>query len=165
MGLLEPHGRHGRGDGPPGVTGRIAGIARHSERRGPVETLASVRITPEGGVEGDRNGGKTRRQVSLIEGEGWVAAMAECGGDLPWWERRANLLVEGFDLPRREGARVRVGDDVVLEIKCEIDPCERMEELQAGLRDALAPDWRGGAGAQVIVGGIIAIGDAVRIEE
>jgi MOSC domain-containing protein YiiM len=147
------------------VTGTIAGIARHAERRGPIETLTSVQVTPASGVEGDRNGGKTRRQVSLIEAEDWAAAMAETGGDLPWWERRANLLVEGFDLPQAEGTRVRVGHDVVLEIKSEIDPCERMEELQPGLRQALVADWRGGVGAQVIVGGLVAIGDAVRIAE
>jgi hypothetical protein len=46
--------------------GRLAGIARHAERRGPIEVLESVRITPEAGVEGDRNGVKDRRQVSLI---------------------------------------------------------------------------------------------------
>src|SRR4051812_44590782 len=134
MGLLEPHGRHRLGHGASRVTGRISGIARHAERRGPIETLASVQVTPEAGVEGDRNGGKTRRQVSLIEAEDWAAAMAETRGELPWWERRANLLVEGFDLPQREGTRVRIGDEVVLEIKSEIDPCDRMEELQPGLR-------------------------------
>src|SRR3954447_7075229 len=145
--------------------GRISGIARHAERRGPIETLASVQVTPEAGVEGDRNGGKTRRQVSLIEAEDWAAAMAETGAQLPWWERRANLLVEDFDLPQSDGTRIRIGDEVVLEIKSEIDPCERMEELQPGLRQSLVPDWRGGAGAQVIVGGVIAIGDAVRVAE
>ena len=145
--------------------GRIAGIARHSERRGPVETLASVRISPEFGVEGDRNGGKQRRQVSLIEAGDWAAAMREVGGNLPWWERRSNLLVEDFDLPQREGARLRIGDDVVLEIRTEIDPCDRMEELHAGLRQALAPDWRGGVGAQVIAGGTVSVGDQIRVEQ
>jgi MOSC domain-containing protein YiiM len=145
--------------------GRIAGIARHSERRGPIETLGSVRISPEFGVEGDRNGGKTKRQVTLIEAADWTAALSEVGGDLPWWERRANLLVEDFDLPQRDGVRLRVGEQVVLEIKIEVAPCERMEELHPGLREALVPDWRGGAGAQVIAGGTVSVGDEIRIEE
>jgi MOSC domain-containing protein YiiM len=143
--------------------GRIAGIARHSERRGPIETLVSVRISPEFGVEGDRNGDKEKRQVSLLEAADWSAAMRETGGQLPWWERRANLLVEDFDLPQQEGILLRIGDDVVIEIRSEIGPCERMEELQPGLRQALTPDRRGGAGARVIVGGTVSLGDSIRV--
>ena len=144
--------------------GRLAGIARHAERRGPIETLTSVRLTPEAGVEGDRNGGKTKRQVSLIEAKDWAAATAEVGADLPWWTRRANLLVEDFDLPHGGDVRVRIGRDVVIELKAEIDPCERMDELAPGLRQALEPDWRGGAGGKVISGGIVSVGDEIRIE-
>ena len=145
--------------------GQIAGIARHSERRGPIETLTSVRVSPEFGVEGDRNGGKEKRQVSLLEAGDWAAAMSETGGDLPWWERRANFLVAGLDLPQRDGIRLRIGEDVVLEVRAEIDPCDRMEELQPGLRQALTPDWRGGAGAKVISGGTVSVGDEIRIED
>ena len=144
--------------------GRLAGIARHAERRGPIETLASVRLTPEAGVEGDRNGPKHKRQVSLIEANDWAAATAEVGAELPWWARRANLLVEDFDLPHGGDVRIRIGADVVIELKTEIDPCERMDELAPGLRRALEPDWRGGAGGKVIAGGMIAVGDEIRIE-
>ncbi|MCW3847796.1 MOSC domain-containing protein [Sphingomonas sp. LB-2] len=145
--------------------GRLAGIARHAERRGPIETLTSVRLSPEGGVEGDRNGDKNKRQVSLIEAGDWAAATAEVGVDLPWWARRANLLVEDFDLPHGGDVRVRIGAEVVIELKTEIDPCERMDELAPGLRQALEPDWRGGAGGKVISGGVIAVGDPIRIEQ
>lgn len=165
MGFLEPHGRYRLRDGEARLVGRLAGIARHAERRGPVETLASVRVTPEAGVEGDRNGNKTRRQVSLIEANDWAAAIAEASADLPWWERRANLLVEDFDLPHGGDIRVRIGADVVIELKTEIGPCERMDELALGLRRALEPDWRGGAGGKVISGGMVAVGDSIRIEQ
>jgi MOSC domain-containing protein YiiM len=145
--------------------GRLAGIARHAERRGPIELLESVEVTREAGVAGDRNGGKSSRQVSLIEAGDWARAIAEVGADIPWWERRSNLLVEEIDLPHGGDARLRIGEDVVLEIRTEIDPCDRMEELAPGLRDALRPDWRGGVGGKVIVGGTIRIGDEVRIDE
>lgn len=168
MGLLEPHGRHRQSDGGDHLImpGRIAGIARHGERRGPIEVLDRVALTPERGVEGDRNGGKNKRQVSLIEAGDWSLATASVGAnDLPWWARRANLLVEGFDLPHGGDVRVRIGADVVIELKTEIDPCERMDELAPGLRQALEPDWRGGAGGKVVAGGMVAIGDTIRIEE
>lgn len=151
------------------MTGRIAGIARHAVSRGPIEVLDRVRITVESGIEGNRHGviapgGQGRRQVSLIEAGDWAAATAEAGADLPWWERRANLLVEDFDLPHGGDIRVRIGADVVIELKAEIDPCERMEELAPGLRRAMVPDWRGGVGGKVIAGGVVAVGDAIRIE-
>ena len=151
------------------MTGRLAGIARHVRSRGPIETLDHVDVTVGGGLAGDfrgaiKPGGRGRRQVSLIESGDWAAAMAELGHDLPWWVRRANLLVEGLDLPQIPGARVRIGTDVVIKITTECNPCSRMEEITEGLKAALTPDWRGGALGRVLNGGRIAIGDAVVVE-
>jgi len=151
------------------MTGTLAGIARHGRPRGPIETIDHVEVTVEAGLAGDfrgaiKPGGKGKRQVSMIEARDWAAAMAELGHDLPWWERRANLLVDGLDLPQTPGSRVRIGTDVVIEITTECDPCSRMEEIAPGLKAALTPDWRGGALGRVLCGGRIAIGDAVVVE-
>jgi len=151
------------------MTGMLTGIARHGRPRGPIEILDAVDVTVESGLAGDfrgavKPGGKGKRQVSLIEAGDWAAAMAELGHDLPWWVRRANLLVDGLDLPQTPGARVRIGGQVVIEITTECDPCSRMEEILPGLKAALTPDWRGGALGRVLSGGRIAIGDAVVVE-
>jgi MOSC domain-containing protein YiiM len=150
-------------------TGTLLGIARHARSRAPMELVERVEITVDGGIHGDFRGamrGKPyKRQVTLIERGDWAAAMAEVGHTIGWQERRANLLVDGFDLPQLPGVRVRIGADVVLEVTRECDPCERMEALAAGLRAALTPDWRGGACAMVVEGGWIAAGDAIRIEK
>jgi MOSC domain-containing protein YiiM len=53
----------------------------------------------------------------------------------------------------------------VLEVTRHTDPCERMEALAPGLFAALTPDWRGGACTRVLMGGRIAVGDEIRIEE
>jgi len=149
--------------------GRIAGIARHAFAKAPIETIDRAGVTLEGGIAGDFRGamkGKPyKRQVSLIEAADWAATMAEVGHDLPWEQRRANLLVEGLDLPQVAGKRLRIGADVVLEVTVETDPCERMNALADGLRDALTPDWRGGICTMVIAPGEIAVGDEIRIEE
>jgi len=170
MGILEPHGRYRRGDGEADliVTGVLAGIARHGRPRGPVETLDAVAVTIESGVHGDfrgavKPGGKGRRQVSLIEAKDWYAAMADLGHNLPWSDRRANLLVDGIDLPQTPGTRLRIGN-MLIEITQECNPCSRMEEILPGLKAALTPEWRGGALARVIEGGHIAVGDTIRIE-
>lgn len=150
--------------------GRLAGIARHGRPRGPMEVLDHVAVTIDGGLAGDfrgsvKPGGKRKRQVTLIEARDWAAAMRETGHDIGWQERRANLLVENFDLPQQKGARIGIGNDVVLEVTGECDPCHRMEEIAEGLKAALEPDWRGGALARVIEGGEIAIGDEIGIIE
>jgi MOSC domain-containing protein YiiM len=151
------------------MTGRLAGIARHHEPKGPMETVSAVSVTATEGVRGDYRGGLAstkpgrKRQVSLIERDGWEAAAAEAHCPCEWWNSRRNLLVEGVRLPREPGARVRVGATLVVEITDECNPCERMEALHHGLRAALTPDWRGGFLARVIEGGEVAVGDEVRI--
>lgn len=147
--------------------GMLVGIARHSRPKGPVEVVDAASITFAGGVEGDFRGamkGKPhKRQVTLMEAVDWAAAQAEVGHNLAWQERRANLLVDGIDLPQRAGVRLRVGG-ALLETTVETEPCERMEKLAEGLRAALAPDWRGGVCARVIEEGAVAVGDTIKVE-
>lgn len=134
-----------------------------------MQVVNEVEVLITEGVVGDYRGamrrGPYKRQVTLMERTDWEAAMAEVGADIPWQERRANLLVDGIDLPQQAGARLRIGAEVVLEVTRETDPCERMEALAPGLKAALMPDWRGGVCAFVVAGGAIAVGDAVMIEE
>jgi MOSC domain-containing protein YiiM len=150
------------------MVGRIAGIARHARPKAPMEVIGHATVTLAGGIQDDFRGamkGKPhKRQVTLIEANDWAAAQELVGHNIAWQERRANLLVEGFDLPQQPGARLRVGT-ALLEVTCETDPCERMEELAEGLRAALIPDWRGGICTKVVEAGEIAVGDTIRIEE
>lgn len=152
------------------MAGVIAGIARRSRPKASMEEIDRAEISLAGGVAGDfrgvrKPGGSGRRQVTLMERADWLAATAEIGRDIPWRERRANLLVDGFDLPQIPGTRLRLGTDVVLEVTYETDPCHRMEALAPGLYAALLPDWRGGVCSRVLAGGVIAVGDPIRIEE
>jgi MOSC domain-containing protein YiiM len=154
------------------ATGRLDGIARHGRPRGPIETVDHVAVNTAEGIHGDFRGavvpGKSgRRQVSLIEADGWAAALADLGmgaDALPWHVRRANLLVSGLRLPRTAGAVIAIGECLRIEVTCECDPCSRMEEIAPGLKAALTPDWRGGVLGRVLRDGNIAIGDEVRIE-
>lgn len=152
-----------------GGQGVIAGIARHAYPRAPMEEIAQARITSELGVEGDckgrfKPGGRNRRQVTLIERGDWQAVMAELGASHRWSARRANILVDGLDLPQTPGAVLRIGA-VRLMVMVECDPCQRMEAIEPGLQAALQPDWRGGVCCRVLSGGIIALDDPIEIEE
>jgi MOSC domain-containing protein YiiM len=153
--------------------GRLAGIARHGRPRGPMETLERVAVNRIEGIHGDfrgaaRPGKVPKRQVSLMEAESWAQAMAELGlgGDhfVPWYERRANLLVQGLRLPREAGTVIAIGASLRIEMTCECDPCSRMEEVAPGLKAVLLPNWRGGILGKVITDGEIAVGDEIRIE-
>lgn len=155
------------------VAGRLEGIARHKVSRGPMETLDRALVTPDKGLEGDcrglvAEGKKGNRQITVIEAESWAAAVAELGAaaeGLVWSDRRANLLVSGVRLPREAGKVIAIGDGLRIEVRCECDPCSRMDALREGLRAALTPDWRGGICGRVISEGEIALGDEVRIEQ
>lgn len=151
--------------------GRLEGIARHKVSRGPMETLDRARVTPDKGLEGDcrgpvPEGKKGNRQITVIEAESWNAALEDLGGPdgLVWSDRRANLLVSGVRLPREAGKVIAIGGALRIEVRCECDPCSRMDALRPGLRAALEPDWRGGICGRVISEGEIALGDKVRIE-
>ena len=149
--------------------GAIAGLARHAYPKAPMELLDRAEITEAGGITGDHRGkrkpnGTGKRQVTLIEQADWRAACAAVGVDLPWWNRRCNVAVDGFDLPQVPGTRLRLGRDVVLEVTRFTDPCDRMEALAPGLYDALWIDWRAGVCSRVIQGGTVQVGDVIRTE-
>jgi MOSC domain-containing protein YiiM len=147
---------------------RLIGIARRGSPRARMETLEEGVINAGGGLEGDHKGRKfPNRGITVLAREAWEAALAELGdGDhkveLPWITRRANLFVEGAELPRARGGLVRIGP-VLLEVTYPTQPCQRMEEARAGLLKALHPDWRGGITARVLEGGTVRLGDAVEI--
>lgn len=150
------------------ASGRLVGIARRSARRVPMELVRSVEIAAGGGLEGDHKGLRfPKRGVTVLSLEAWESAIAELADlagplPLPWTVRRANVLVEGVDLPRARGAILAIGA-VRLEVTAQTYPCSRMEAAHPGLLKALAPDWRGGVCCRVIVGGRIAVGDTVEV--
>jgi MOSC domain-containing protein YiiM len=120
--------------------------------------LAGVLVAGRG-LAGNANQGG-RRQVVLIEEERWTEALADLGAELPPSTRRANLMISGLRLAGSRGRVLRIGS-CRLRIWTECTPCHQMDESCSGLRAALRPDWRGGACAEVLEGGPIALGDPV----
>jgi MOSC domain-containing protein YiiM len=144
--------------------GELAGIARKSKSRAPMEQVESVQVTQEAGVAGDCRGPRPkRRQVTVLSADVWDQVCAELGAEIAWTTRRANLLVRGVALPRREGARLTVGA-LELEVCMETGPCDRMDEQYQGLTALPKPDWRGGVCCRVLNDAEIRVGDPVLVE-
>ena len=115
------------------------------------------------GIVGNANQGG-RRQVTIIERELWERATAEIESDAPPTTRRANLMVSRLPLANMRGRILEIGD-CRIRIFGETKPCWQMEEAVSGLQMALRPEWRGGAFGEVLVGGEIRVGDAVRVAD
>lgn len=137
----------------------ILAIAVRSVRRGPMKLLDEATAIENGGLAEDIRVSK-RRGITLLDRRAWETATAELGVELPWYTRRANVLVENIALADCIGQIVRLGE-VVLKIHAETEPCEMMDEQYAGLRRALTPDCRAGVYGQVIQGGTLRVGDLV----
>lgn len=141
----------------------LAGIAIRKKSRAPMVALQDCELSMELGLAGDFRGKPGKRQVTVLSEESWLRACNELGHELPWLTRRANLLVRGLEFSAGDVGKVLCIGVVKLQITRETDPCQRMEDAQPGLKNALAPDWRGGVCCRVLVPGQIAVGATVQI--
>jgi MOSC domain-containing protein YiiM len=122
-----------------------------------MQPRSSVQAVAGSGLTGDAAFGRTsRRQVLLIDDQTLLAF------DLAPGMVRENITLSGVavhGLPR--GSRLHFGQ-VVLEITGDCTPCDFLDSLRPGLREALR--GRRGLLARIEVGGDLHVGDTVRIE-
>ncbi len=128
-----------------------------------MEARKEVEISIEAGITGDARGRKRKRQISVLFADDWADACAEIGETHDWIKRRANLYVTGCRSPQEIGKIIRIGS-VELEVTEETEPCEMMDAISQGLRQAMTPAWRGGVCCRVKSGGVIRTGDDVFID-
>ena len=107
-----------------------------------------------------RNGGFSKRQVSLIEREqiGEHAAALRLEKITPGTVR-SNIETEGINLIALVGRQVQIGTAVLFFYEPRT-PCEKMDAICEGLRDLMDND-RQGVMAQVVRSGIIKVGDEI----
>ncbi|GAB6070202.1 MOSC domain-containing protein [Thiomicrorhabdus hydrogeniphila] len=143
---------------------KLIGIATHKESGGCIASHEEIFISLENGLKNDYQGKKSiNTQVTLLSLTSWQKACKECLTEINWTERRANLLIDDIELSDSMiGKQVQIGQ-VLLEVTQETDPCNRMEEIQPGLKKALTPEWRGGARCKVLREGYIKYGDNVTV--
>lgn len=129
----------------------------------PMQAVEQVEAVEGKGLRGDRYYG-TRRQVTIVATGELSAAAADLGTDrIGEGATRRNITVELPSVPRAHGTRIEIGA-VALEVWRDCTPCDVMEaSVGPGARAALRD--RAGVSATVVEGGVIRVGDPVRVAQ
>lgn len=134
----------------------VVAIQLSKASRAPLETVGRVRALHERGLEGDRHAKpNSKRSVLFMEVE-TLESFGLNPGDV-----REQVTVRGLILSTLVfGTKLRIGE-AIFEVAGMCKPCERMEELQSGLRAAI--DGRRGRFVRVVEEGAFAVGDVIEV--
>jgi MOSC domain-containing protein YiiM len=157
--------------------GRVEVIIIRPERDQPAQYVDAAKAEPRFGLTGDRraqtkrtNIASRKRELSLLQAEHLPLIANWCGiENIEATRLRRNLVISGVNLLAMKSpfADVRlewqIGNDVCIEVTGPCDPCSKMEaELGAGGYNAMR--GHGGMTAMIVVGGVIRVGDVVRLK-
>jgi len=136
---------------------RVISLQRCPGYRKAMEPLHEAEFIENYGIKGDRHAFReSSRQVLLIEQE-TLDALGLMPGQV-----KENITTHGIELMRLFfKQRLKIGDEVILEITKACSPCSRMEEIRQGLMQEIA--GRRGMLARVISGGTIRVGDSIEL--
>ncbi len=166
--------------------GTVVAVSRSETHSFEKANRDAIRLIEGFGVEGDAHGGATvkhrsrvardatrpnLRQVHLIHAE-LLEELAESGFDVAPGALGENLTTRGIpllDLPT--GARLRIGNDAVIELTGLRTPCVQIDRFRSGLLAKVAVRneagdvvRRAGVMSVVVEGGLVRTGDSIVIE-
>jgi MOSC domain-containing protein YiiM/GNAT superfamily N-acetyltransferase len=138
----------------------------------PKRPVEAARITRDG-VEGDRQRATTvhggpHRAVSIL-GIEVIRRVAAEGHPIAPGTTGENLTIEGFDVSLlREGTRLSIGDEVVIELSMAADPCRTIRhsfrDLRFGRLGKSAHPADSRMYGRVVAEGTVRAGDPIRLE-
>lgn len=143
--------------------------------------LASVQVREGLGVVGDAHAGRSvkhrsrvradpsqpnLRQVHLLHAE-LFDELAQAGFDVGPADLGENVTTHGIDLlglPR--GARLHLGDEVVLEVTGLRSPCQQVNDFRSGLvKRLVVPDGEGGVVRKIGIMSVVARGGTLTVDD
>jgi MOSC domain-containing protein YiiM len=136
-----------------------------SEKKGTVKKpVSEITLKEAFGVVGDAHADcATHRQVSLLAIES-IDKMRAKGFDLKPGDFAENITTKGIDLPSLPiGTRLRVGDEIELELTQIGKECHAGCEIRRLVGDCIMP--REGVFTKVIHGGQAKAGDAIKVDK
>ncbi len=150
-------------------SGRLTHIHIAERAAAPMQPLESAKLIAGVGIEGDRYATgrgyysktpRADRQVTLIEMETLEALARDHGIELLPQETRRNLTTREVPLNHLVGRRFRVGAVLLLGARLNV-PCKYLEQVTG--KPVYAPLInRSGLNCEILEGGIVRIGDALR---
>lgn len=141
------------------MQGRIVAVCTSTKKGVAKKDVGQAVARVNWGLEGDAHAADWHRQVSLLALES-IEKMRALGLKVRPGSFAENLTTEGIDLLALPiGSRVRVGEDVVLEITQHGKICHEKCAIYRAAGDCVMP--REGIFARVIVGGLIRAGDSI----
>ena len=147
-------------------TGRLEWIGQRPLLRESLVAVLEAELKTDSHLLGDHARPKTggKRQITLIQHEhlASVASFLGLDGPIAPGRLRRNLTGSGLNLLALKNRQIQIGAEVLLNITGECHPCSRMEE-ELGPGGYNAMRGHGGLTAHIAQGGIIRVGDAVRM--
>lgn len=152
-------------------TGSVVSIHIAPAAMAPVVSMTEIRAVAGKGLEGDRyfrNSGSfsqdpgSGREVTLVEIEAVEALKRDYRIELDAAQTRRNIVTRGAALNHLIDCEFSIGE-VVLRGTRLCDPCSHLEKLTSkGVMRGLI--HRGGLRADIVRGGTIRVGDAIRVQ-
>lgn len=143
--------------------GRVIAVSVSDRKGVPKQNTSELHLIPGWGVEGDAHSGTWHRQVSLLAVES-IQKMREKGLEVGPGDFAENITTEGLDLwSLPVGSRVRIGDQVVLEVSQIGKECHTGCAIFVKVGKCIMP--KEGIFAKVVEGGVIRPGDPILILE
>jgi MOSC domain-containing protein YiiM len=129
------------------LEGKVVAILTATGAGAPVLPIAEAHAVPGKGIEGDRYYTHTGtfsdkpgdgREITLIEVEAVEAVKREYGMEIQPAETRRNIVTQGVPLNHLVGREFNIGKVRIRGMRlCE--PCDYLEGLKHGIRDASSP--------------------------
>lgn len=155
---------------PVNWLGQLTHIHIAEQGGAPMQPLASAKLIAGVGIEGDRYASgrgyyskrpHADRQVTLIEIETLEALARDHGIEFAPGETRRNLTTREVCLNHLVGRRFRVGAVLLLGARLNV-PCKYLEQV-TGKRVYEPLINRSGLNCEILEGGVVRVGDALRL--
>lgn len=134
-----------------------------SEHKGVSKKSVNSCLISNLGFNGDAHSGKWHRQVSLLSKES-INKMRKKGFNISSGSFAENITTEGIDLLKISiGNRLKIGNDVILEVSQKGKVCPRPCSIYYKIGDCIMP--KEGIFAKVIKPGEVKVGDIIIKED
>lgn len=141
------------------MAARVVAVSISATKGVKKDNVAGARAVLNFGLEGDAHGGDWHRQVSLLAVES-IDKMRQRGLSLQPGDFAENLTTQGMDIPHLPvGTRLRVGEDVELEVTQIGKACHHGCAIKQAVGDCVMP--REGIFARVMKEGMVRPGDLI----